>query len=159
VLVVEHRAIASVSIYRQVKPRVLSKIAATHSLLADKRDELRANGVNVTDMVDHQWSKSIYFKDPHCLSLEYRCAARSRTEEEAMPEPFTASHARTGSDACFDQSQQHTHWSDGEARQSSTSSRWSARLVPSRVDCNQCSQLRNSTQHFRLKPPLDSSLS
>ena len=28
-------AIASVSIYRRVKPRVLSKIAATHSLLAD----------------------------------------------------------------------------------------------------------------------------
>jgi hypothetical protein len=56
-----------------------------------------------------QWSKSIYFKDPNCLSLEYCCAARSRTEEEAMPAPFTASHARrTGSDACFDQSQQHT---------------------------------------------------
>ena len=133
-LVVEHRAIASVSIYRRVKPRVLSKIAATHSFLAnrhcvdlccsreaespsaliDKRDELRACGVNVTDIVDHQWSKSIYFKDPHCLSLEHCCAARSRT-------------------------------------QSSISSRWSARLVPSRVDTNQCQQLRNSTQHFCAK--------
>ena len=36
VLVVEHRAnFASMSIYRRVKPHVLSKIAATHSLLAD----------------------------------------------------------------------------------------------------------------------------
>jgi hypothetical protein len=42
--------------------------------------------------------------------------------------------------------------------QSSISSRWSARLVPSRVDSDQCSQLRNSTQHFLLKPLLDSSL-
>jgi catechol-2,3-dioxygenase len=83
--------------------------AESPSALIDRRDELRANGINVIDIVDHQWSKSIYFKDPNCLSLEYCCAARSRTEEEAMPEPFTASHARrTGSDACLDQSQQHT---------------------------------------------------
>jgi len=39
VLVVEHRAnFASPSIYRRVKPRVLSKNAATHSLLADLHD-------------------------------------------------------------------------------------------------------------------------
>jgi catechol-2,3-dioxygenase len=83
--------------------------AESPSALIDKRDELRANGVNVTDIVDHQWSKSIHFKDPNGLSLDYCCAARSRTEEDAMPAPFTASHARrTGSDACFDQSQQHT---------------------------------------------------
>ena len=38
-LVVEHRAnFASPSIYRRVKPRVLSKNAATHSLLADLHD-------------------------------------------------------------------------------------------------------------------------
>jgi hypothetical protein len=33
--------------------------AESPSALIDKRDELRANGVNVTDIVDHQWSKSI----------------------------------------------------------------------------------------------------
>jgi hypothetical protein len=39
VLVVEHPAnFASVSIYRRVKPRVLSMNAATHSLLADLHD-------------------------------------------------------------------------------------------------------------------------
>jgi len=83
--------------------------AESPSALIDERDELRANGVNVTDIVDHQWSKSIYFKDPNGPSLEYCCAARRRMEEEAMPAPFTASQARrTGSDARFDQRQQHT---------------------------------------------------
>jgi hypothetical protein len=39
VLVVEHRTnFASVSIYRRIKPRDLSKNAATHSLLADLHD-------------------------------------------------------------------------------------------------------------------------
>ena len=53
----------------------------------------------------------------------------------------------------------------GESRQSSISprrqlaSRWSARLVPSRVDSDQCSQLRISTQHCLLNPPIDCSLS
>ena len=93
VLVVEHRAIASVSIYRRVKPRVLSKIAATHSLLAE-----------------------LHYVDLSC----------SR---------------------------------DSPVVRLTGASRWSARLVPSRVDSDQCSQLRNSTQHCLLKPPLDSSLS
>lgn len=36
--------------------------------LADKRDELRAKGVETTDIVDHGWARSIYFKDPNGLS-------------------------------------------------------------------------------------------
>ena len=60
--------------------------AESPSALIDMRDQLRANGINVTDIVDHRWSKSIYFKDPDGLSLEYCCVARSRTEDEAaMP--------------------------------------------------------------------------
>ena len=60
--------------------------AESPSVLIDKRDQLRANGINVTDIVDHQWSKSIYFKDPDGMSLEYCCAARSCAEyEAAMP--------------------------------------------------------------------------
>jgi len=46
--------------------------------LARKRDELRAKGVVVTEIVDHQWAQSIYFKDPNGLSLEYCCVARER---------------------------------------------------------------------------------
>jgi hypothetical protein len=41
--------------------------------LAKKRDELRAKGVETTDVVDHGWAKSIYFKDPNGISLEYCC--------------------------------------------------------------------------------------
>src|ERR1700752_2243850 len=38
--------------------------AGPEAALAEKRDELRAKGVEVTDIVDHLWSKSIYFRDP-----------------------------------------------------------------------------------------------
>ena len=38
--------------------------------LAAKRDQLRAKGLEVTDIVDHGWAKSIYFSDPNGLSLE-----------------------------------------------------------------------------------------
>jgi catechol 2,3-dioxygenase-like lactoylglutathione lyase family enzyme len=58
--------------------------------LAAKRDELRAKGVEVTDIVDHGWARSIYFKDPNGLSLEYCCIVRNLTEDDAtMQERFT----------------------------------------------------------------------
>jgi catechol 2,3-dioxygenase-like lactoylglutathione lyase family enzyme len=38
--------------------------AGSAAALAQKRDELRAKGVEVTDIVDHGWAQSIYFKDP-----------------------------------------------------------------------------------------------
>src|SRR5262250_1446623 len=45
--------------------------AGSQTALADKRDELRAKGVEVTEIVDHGFAKSIYFTDPNGLSLEY----------------------------------------------------------------------------------------
>ena len=51
--------------------------------LAEKRDELRGKGVETTDIVDHGWARSIYFKDPNGLSLEYCCTVRSPAEDEA----------------------------------------------------------------------------
>jgi hypothetical protein len=45
---------------------------------------LRAKGVEVTDIVDHGWSRSIYFKDPNGLSLEYCCTVRNLTEDDAI---------------------------------------------------------------------------
>ena len=57
--------------------------AGSPAALADKRDELRAKGVEVTNIVDHGWSRSIYFKDPNGLSLEYCCMVRSLTEDDA----------------------------------------------------------------------------
>jgi catechol 2,3-dioxygenase-like lactoylglutathione lyase family enzyme len=68
--------------------------AGSEAALAEKRDELRANGVNVTDIVDHGSAKSIYFKDPNGLSLEYCCLVRSFTKDDAtMQERFTVPFA------------------------------------------------------------------
>jgi hypothetical protein len=51
---------------------------------------LRARGVETTDIVDHGWAQSIYFKDPNGLSLEYCCMVRSLSEDDArMQERFS----------------------------------------------------------------------
>jgi catechol 2,3-dioxygenase-like lactoylglutathione lyase family enzyme len=64
--------------------------AGSAAALAEKRDELRAKGVETTDVVDHGWAQSIYFKDPNGLSLEYSCMVRHLTEDDArMQERFT----------------------------------------------------------------------
>lgn len=58
--------------------------AGSEVALAAKRDELRAKGVVVTDIVDHSWARSIYFKDPNGLSLEYCCVVRDLTADDAV---------------------------------------------------------------------------
>jgi catechol 2,3-dioxygenase-like lactoylglutathione lyase family enzyme len=64
--------------------------AGSPAALAEKRDELRAKGVETTEIVDHEWAQSIYFKDPNGLSLEYCCVVRNLTEDDAaMQERFT----------------------------------------------------------------------
>lgn len=73
--------------------------AGSEAGLADKRDELRAKGVEVTDIVDHVWAKSIYFKDPNGMSLEYCCLVRNFTEDDAkLQERFTLPIAALGLD-------------------------------------------------------------
>ena len=65
-------------------PRLLWPISATSC----------AKGVEVTDIVDHGWAQSIYFKDPNGLSLEYCCQVRNLTEDDArMQERFTVPRA------------------------------------------------------------------
>jgi len=44
---------------------------------------LRAKGVETTEIVDHGWARSIYFKDPNGISLEYCCVVGSRPEGDA----------------------------------------------------------------------------
>jgi catechol 2,3-dioxygenase-like lactoylglutathione lyase family enzyme len=64
--------------------------AGSPAALAEKRDELRGKGIETTDIVDHGWARSIYFKDPNGLSLEYCCMVRNLTEDDAtMQERFT----------------------------------------------------------------------
>ena len=62
--------------------------------LAQKRDELRGKGVETTEIVDHGWARSIYFKDPNGISLEYCCVVGNRPEGDAMMQGrFTVSRA------------------------------------------------------------------
>jgi catechol 2,3-dioxygenase-like lactoylglutathione lyase family enzyme len=66
--------------------------AGSVAALEDKRRELIDKGVQVTDLVDHGWAKSIYFKDPNGLSLEYCCVVRNLTQDDAtMRERFEVS--------------------------------------------------------------------
>jgi catechol 2,3-dioxygenase-like lactoylglutathione lyase family enzyme len=54
--------------------------AADEAELAERRADLAAKGVAVSDVVDHGWCKSIYFKDPNNLQLEYCCLTSGYTE-------------------------------------------------------------------------------
>jgi catechol 2,3-dioxygenase-like lactoylglutathione lyase family enzyme len=68
--------------------------------LEDKRRELIAKGLQVTDVVDHDWARSIYFKDPNGISLEYCCVVRNFTEDDAtMQERFEVSIKALGLEA------------------------------------------------------------
>src|SRR5215475_15064811 len=68
--------------------------AGSEAALAERRDQLRAKGVEITDIVDHQWAQSIYFKDPNGLSLEYCCVVGNPPEgDEMMHGAFTVRRA------------------------------------------------------------------
>lgn len=56
--------------------------AGSEIALEAKRQELLAKGVTVTDIVDHEWAKSIYFTDPNGISLEYCCLSRDVGTED-----------------------------------------------------------------------------
>lgn len=66
--------------------------AGSEAGLAQKREELIGKGVKVSDIVDHNWAKSIYFKDPNGMQLEYCCLTREFNENDArMQERFELS--------------------------------------------------------------------
>src|SRR4029453_2608304 len=71
--------------------------AGSEAGLVEKRRELIAKGVEVTDVVDHDWAKSIYFKDPNGLQLEFCCFTRSLNANDArMQDRFEMSVRRLG---------------------------------------------------------------
>src|SRR5262245_5782041 len=71
--------------------------AGSEAGLEDKRRELIAKGVEVTDVVDHDWAKSIYFKDPNGLQLEFCCFTRNLNANDArMQDRFEMSVKRLG---------------------------------------------------------------
>src|SRR5207247_204187 len=71
--------------------------AGSEAALDEKRDELLAKGVDVTEVVDHDWAKSIYFKDPNGIQLEYCCFTRTLNANDArMQDRFEISVRRLG---------------------------------------------------------------
>ncbi len=71
--------------------------AGSEAGLDEKRRELLAKGVDVTDVVDHDWAKSIYFKDPNGVQLEYCCYTRALDANDArMQDRFELSIRRLG---------------------------------------------------------------
>jgi catechol 2,3-dioxygenase-like lactoylglutathione lyase family enzyme len=57
--------------------------AGSEAALEQKRQELTGRGVKVTEIVDHDWAKSIYFKDPNGLMLEFCCLTRELNQNDA----------------------------------------------------------------------------
>ena len=58
--------------------------AGNEAALIEKRAELVAKGVKVSPVVDHDWAKSIYFKDPNGLQLEYCAMTRAFNADDAI---------------------------------------------------------------------------
>ena len=52
--------------------------------LEARQKELRDRGVEVTEVVDHEWCQSIYFRDPNGLLLEYCVTTRKFTAEDKI---------------------------------------------------------------------------
>jgi len=61
--------------------------AGSEAGLEEKRQELKGKDVEVTEVVDHGWAKSIYFNDPNGLMLEYCCLTREFNEDDAKIQP------------------------------------------------------------------------
>ena len=73
--------------------------AGSEAGLLEKRNELIAKGVDVTDVVDHDWARSIYFKDPNGLQLEYCYFSRNLNDNDArMQDRFEMTVKRLGLD-------------------------------------------------------------
>jgi catechol 2,3-dioxygenase-like lactoylglutathione lyase family enzyme len=71
--------------------------AGSEAALEEKRNELIARGVQVTDVVDHDWAKSIYFQDPNGIQLEFCCFTRNLNDDDArMQERAEISIRRMG---------------------------------------------------------------
>ena len=52
--------------------------------LEEKRNFLIERGVDVSAVVDHEWCRSIYFRDPNGLLLEYCTTMRAFTEDDKI---------------------------------------------------------------------------
>jgi catechol 2,3-dioxygenase-like lactoylglutathione lyase family enzyme len=87
-----HRGLGVPSVFYHFAFEAGSEVA-----LREKRNDLLARGVDVTDVVDHDWAKSVYFKDPNGIQLEYCCFTRTLDADDArMQDRFEISVGRLG---------------------------------------------------------------
>jgi catechol 2,3-dioxygenase-like lactoylglutathione lyase family enzyme len=71
--------------------------AGSEAALEEKRNLLLAHGIDATEVVDHDWAKSVYFKDPNGIQLEYCCFTRNLNANDArMQDRFELSVRRLG---------------------------------------------------------------
>lgn len=61
--------------------------------LAAKKQHLHSRAVEVTDVVDHGWCQSIYFKDPNDLQLEY-CVVTEKFTDNHLQDKQTEEWTR-----------------------------------------------------------------
>ena len=61
--------------------------AGSEAGLEQKRQELMGKGIKVTEVVDHDWAKSIYFNDPNGVMLEYCCLTREFNADDGVMQP------------------------------------------------------------------------
>lgn len=52
--------------------------------LEARREELLAKGIDVTVVVDHEWCRSIYLRDPNGLQLEYCVSVRGFNDDDKI---------------------------------------------------------------------------
>jgi catechol 2,3-dioxygenase-like lactoylglutathione lyase family enzyme len=57
------------------------KVASSEALV-EKRRELAGYGLDVSEIVDHGYARSIFLRDPNDLQLEFCCMTRSFTSED-----------------------------------------------------------------------------
>jgi catechol-2,3-dioxygenase len=61
--------------------------------LKAKQSALRSKSVDVTDVVDHGWCKSIYFRDPNGLQLEF-CTTTATLDDANLEDLESAAWKR-----------------------------------------------------------------
>ena len=52
--------------------------------LVQRQSELRTRGCETTEVIDHGWASSIYFRDPNGLTLEYCTTTRLFNEDDRL---------------------------------------------------------------------------
>src|SRR5208282_3342776 len=80
-------------------PSITSRSRPGTSLRCFRSARSSSPRAKVTEVVDHDWAKSIYFRDPNGMSLEYCCYTRELGEDDAQMQPrFDASIRSMGLD-------------------------------------------------------------